>query len=329
MKMKLHGEVKEARAFTLIELLVVISIIAILAALLLPVLAKAKNQAQCTDCMSNLRQVTLAIISYSLDMKGCYPANEEGDQTALDTANPPVAVRPWVNGWLNYTGGSTGTDGPSDTNINYLISGVYTSTGPYVRGPGVFKCPADPSCTDGNSGLPRVRSYSMNQALGCCMDGTPGSTSDSYSVIGQWLSGSGGEGGPGSWMTYQKDSQVTRPSPAALWLLIDEHPDSINDGAFAVQIDPVTDSYANWIDHASCLHDGACAFTFCDGHSVIHKWRDPQWRSVLRYPPLFQTGWGQTARNGPAQTIDYRWICEHTSAHINPAQGYGFTYVSD
>jgi prepilin-type processing-associated H-X9-DG protein len=135
-------------------------------------------------------------------------------------------------------------------------------------------------------------------------------------------------------MTYQKESQMTRPSPANLWLIIDEHPDSINDGAFAVQMDPVTDAYANWIDHASSLHNGACGFTFCDGHAVIHKWHDPYWKSVLRYPPLFVNGsngeaWSQTPRNGPGQTVDYRWICEHTSAYNNPSMNYNFTMVPD
>jgi prepilin-type N-terminal cleavage/methylation domain-containing protein/prepilin-type processing-associated H-X9-DG protein len=324
MKTNTRGEFKNFGGFTLIELLVVIAIIAILAALLLPALALAKQKAQATQCMSNVRQVAIGIFSYSMDMRGCFPANEEGDQTTLDVAIPPVPVKPWVNGWMNYTGGTPGTDGGlSDTDLNYLVGGVYTSTGSYIKNPGVFRCPADPSDAYGTSGAPRVRSISMNQAIGCNLDGTEDSAADG--AIGNWLPGTP-SGGP--WMVYEKDSQMTRPSPAGLWLILDEHPDSINDGAFAVQMSTIADSSAIWIDHASALHGGGCAFSFCDGHALVHHWRDPNWKTTLRFPPLFQTGWGQTTVYNSA-TVDLRWIGEHTSANANPAEGYSFTLVPD
>jgi prepilin-type processing-associated H-X9-DG protein len=234
-------------------------------------------------------------------------------------------VKPWVNGWLTYDYGSVGVDGvASDTNINYLISGTFTSTGPYVKAPGVFKCPADPSCCLGAGGPPRVRSISMNQAIGCNLDGNNGIGDANGETIGGWLAGNGAQAGPGPWNIYQKDADMSRPAPANLWLLLDEHPDSINDGAFAVQIDPITDTYANWIDHASALHGGGCGFTFCDGHSVIHKWRDPNWKLYLRYPPQF-TGMPQTPTT---VSVDLRWMAEHTSAYKD-GSGYNFSIVPD
>jgi len=333
-KSQIGRGVEKSLGFTLIELLVVIAIIAILAALLLPTLVLAKQRAQAVKCMSNMRQHTLGWAMYNADNRGYFPADEEGDFTAIDTATPPPPVLPWVNGWLNYAGGTVGSDGmESDTNVNYLVNGKYTSTGPYIKNPGVFKCPADPSCDKGASGTSRVRSISMNQAIGCCLDGTAGvaGNKDGDGQTGGWLSGNGNEGGPGPWNVYIKDSDLTRPSPANLWLFLDEHPDSINDGAFAVQMDPISNTYANWIDHPSCLHAGACAFTFTDGHAVIHKWVDPQWKTVLRYVPLFQNGWGQTAISDPSgfRTTDMRWIAEHTSAYSNPRQNYNFTMVPD
>jgi prepilin-type N-terminal cleavage/methylation domain-containing protein/prepilin-type processing-associated H-X9-DG protein len=324
------------RGFTLIELLVVIAIIAILAAMLLPALALAKQHAQNVKCLANMKQLTLAWTMYNADSRGYFPGDEEGDLTSIDTTTTGVIgvnrprVLPYVNGWLNYDNGSVGHDGVgSDINNNYLISSSYTGMGSYIVAPGSYKCPADPSCQYGNNGLPRVRSVSMNQAVGCALDGTPGSSGSEWGWIGGWLTGDGGQAGPGNYMIYLKDSDMSRPSPAGLWLFVDEHPDSINDGAFAVQMDSCTDTKAIWIDHATSLHNGACAFSFCDGHAVIHPWRDPLWKEVLRYPPQFNNNFGQTEVNGISRTVDLRWIAGHTSANKSEAEGYGFTLVPD
>jgi prepilin-type processing-associated H-X9-DG protein len=220
-----------------------------------------------------------------------------------------------------------GSDGGlSDTDVNYLVSGTYTSTGAYVKAPNVFRCPADGSDAYGQSGAPRVRSISMNQAIGCTLDGNNGAGDVNAESIGNWLPSVATGNGP--WLTYQKDSDMYRPSPANLWLIIDEHPDSINDGAFAVQM-PTSDYSATWIDHASALHGGSCGFTFCDGHAIIHAWRAGDWKTQLRYPPLYNNNYGQSTEVGIANTIDLRWIGEHTSANEDQAAGYAFTLVPD
>jgi prepilin-type N-terminal cleavage/methylation domain-containing protein/prepilin-type processing-associated H-X9-DG protein len=313
----IDGSQKGGGGFTLIELLVVIAIIAILASLLLPALSRAKQQATGTQCIANEKQLTLAWNSYTQDNKGHFPADEEGDFTAADMAQH-VLCKPWVNGWLTYSGGTDGTD----TNTAFLVSGVYTSMGPYCGSPGIFKCPADPSCSNGRTGEPRVRSVSMNQSIGIDIDGTTTS-------IGDWLGG--GNNGPGPYKIYVTESDYGRPSPANLWLFIDEHPDSINDGAFAVEEIDITDDSATWVDHASCLHDGACGFSFCDGHAVIHKWSCSTWKSTLNYLPTFvQYSFGNpNPVTGFANTGDLRWIAGHTTAKKDPSADLGFTMVPD
>lgn len=306
---------KRLCGFTLIELLVVIAIIAILASLLLPALSRAKQQATNSTCVNNMKQLTLAWISYNQDNRGHFPSDEEGDQTAADLLNT-VKVKPWVNGWLTYQGG---TDG-SDTNIQFLISGVYTSMGPYVGGPGPFKCPADPSCANGRTGTPRVRSVSMNQGIGCGLDGT-------QNGIGNWF---GGGSSPGDYLTYASESDMSRPSPANLWLFVDEHPDSINDGGFAVEMTAIGDESANWVDHASCLHDGACGFSFCDGHAVVHKWSESHWKSTLNYTVTYTGTFGiPNPVTGLADTADLRWIAGHSTAKKSAGEAIGFTMVPD
>lgn len=287
MKARLHSSVTSRNSlqngFTLIELLVVIAIIAILAAMLLPVLSKAKNKTQAIYCMNNLKQLTLAWKLYTDDNRNVFPANEDNQQGG------------WVRGWLDYAGST------DNTNIQFLIDPAYARLGPYTKSPKVYKCPADASCTFGRTGDPRVRSISMSQAVGPDLNGT------ASPPRGRWLPNP-------PFKVYVRESDIVRPAPVNLWVFVDEHPDSINDGGFGVQMPTTaTGSDTVWVDVPAKYHGGACGFAFADGHAEIHKWLRPQAIPEVKYAPMS----GKiTVNDNP----DVRWVAARTSTYANGQQ---------
>jgi prepilin-type N-terminal cleavage/methylation domain-containing protein len=233
------------RGFTLIELLVVIAIIAILAAILLPALTRAKIKAQGISCMNNLRQMMIGWRMYPDDYTDLLLAS-------LDVPPEQHRVR-WVNGWLDYSASPSNWDLSQDIDKSPLM--------PYLgqKSYAVWKCPADKATVlVGNQRLPRVRSNSMSQVFD----------------VGGWLPGS-------AWRVYGKMSGIA--VPAKTWVLVDEHPDSLNDAAFAVQMALPQATTAQIIDFPASYHGGACGFSYSDGHSEIHKWRGSKIKAPVTY----------------------------------------------
>lgn len=146
-----HFNVKKIESelgFTLIELLVVIAIACILAALLLPVLSRAKGKAQSVRCLSNLKQFGIAFELYAGDHEDSVLPNRGGQ-------NVPVG-QTWVEGW-------EGLPGPDCTNLLYLQQSLL---GPYLKTPAVWRCPATRDPFAVGVTLPRVRTVSLNCFMG-------------------------------------------------------------------------------------------------------------------------------------------------------------------
>jgi prepilin-type N-terminal cleavage/methylation domain-containing protein/prepilin-type processing-associated H-X9-DG protein len=261
--------------FTLIELFVVLATVAVLAAMLLPVLASTKPDSQAFQCMNNHKQLILAWQMYAADNSDLLPPNDYPYLTAYATA--PAGTTPangnrlgmknWVVGTMASAFDASTLNQSELVDPNSLLSR-------YLTNAAVYRCPADNYIEVNTTHTVHTRSYSMNSAVGTTWNSfyASGTPTLGAPVQGGWLTGFY-NGSQTTWLTYGKLSSFTRPGPANTFIIMDESPILISDSSLNICA-TATAGHTFLIDFPAGNHNGAAGMSFADGHVIIHKWLD-------------------------------------------------------
>ncbi len=277
---------KNASAFTLIELLVVIAIIAILAAMLLPALAKAKAKAHRTQCLSNKHQLTVCCTMYNNDWQEYLVPN-----APISTSSGGVFIG-WCPGSESWSGVPMNIDVDAYKN---------TCLGPYTGNVKLYKCPSDNLPSDNGD---RIRSISMNPAMmGDLANMGP---------TGAFAAGEMAKMLGTKWEMFTKTTSLSRIGVANVWVFADESMASLNDGFLECNIN--TPDSRGFPDVPGKYHEGGNCFSFADGHTEYKKWMyhtaDPN-ASILNAPYAQHVTKNNMGSSG--LDMDWKWLQQHTS----------------